>query len=288
MSQEAGTSVPGEAEGSSLSPQVTQEAIETRATEKGWKPLDQFEGDPVDWVEAKEFVGRQKLYDRINDLKGTITKQTREFQTDMKQVLANMSKIRETEYKKALADLEAKREMAIEDDDTRAVVKVSKAIEKLHEEKASETVAQSAAAQTTAGPTPEFTEWNEKNTWFQTDSEMRADAISIGVGYAAGNPNKSQLEVLTYVTAKVKKMYPEKFEVKEKRQVDSKVEGANSGSARKLDRDSQSKTLTLRDLPEEHLAIAKTIIKSGTLKKMAEKNKRSEEAEYMAQYQGGI
>lgn len=278
-----GTRIPGEDEGgNSLNPQTQAEKVTERAKEKGWKPLEEYDGDPADWVDAKEFVGRQKLYDRINDLKSTLTKQTRAFQSDMQVILANMSKVREQEHKKALKELEDQRRQAVAAEDVQAVVEVSKQIETLKEEKAEEKAAVKEGAQKTGEATPEFLEWQAKNKWFLNESEMRQDAISIGVGYAAGNPNKTQVDVLDYVTKKIKKMYPEQF--KEARQVDSKVDSGGTTKPAPL----SNKKMKFSDLSEEHQAIGKTLIKSGALKKVAEKNKRSEEEEYLFQYQANL
>ena len=35
------------------------------AAKTGWKPLDQFDGDEENWVEAKEFVKRKSFFDKI-------------------------------------------------------------------------------------------------------------------------------------------------------------------------------------------------------------------------------
>lgn len=287
MVEEKGNVVPGEDEGgSSLNVETQAQKVIERAKEKNWKPLEEYDGDPAEWVDAKEFLGRQKLYDRINDLKSTISKQTRAAQHDMQIIVANMAKVREQEYKKAVATLERQRKEAVENQDVEAVVAVSKEIETLKEEKAEEKASVKEAAQTTGEATPEFLEWQANNKWFSDNPEMRQDAIHIGVGYAAANPNKTQMEVLDYVTKKVKRMNPEVFEKKENKKVDSKVEGGGSG--RQPTNSPSSKKLTLADLPEEHQIIAKTIIKSGALKKSAEKNKRSEADEYIASYQSTL
>lgn len=283
MSEE-GTKIVGEEEGSSLSPQAHAEAVAEKARAKGWRPLEEWEGDADDWVDAKEFVGRQKLYDRISDLKSTLTKVQRESQADLKAVAASLSKIRETEYKKALAELQAQRDRAVEDDDARAAVQATEAIKKLEVEKEKETQAQT---QVSAVATPAFIEWQKANPWFDSDPEMRSDALHIGTGYLAGNPDKTQAEVLEYVTTKVKRMYPEKFETKEKKKVVAQVEG-NSPSARQTELNTRKGKLTFDDLPPEYKKIAGVLIKSGALKSAAEKNKRSQEEEYLAQYAGAL
>ena len=277
----------GEQEGSSLNPEKQESIVIQRAREKNWKPLEEYNGDPADWVDAKEFLGRQKLYDRINDLKATISKQTHSFQKDMQVVLRDMQKVREQEYTKALKSLEKQRTVAAANEDVETVVAVSKEIEDLKEEKAEQKAQVQEGARTTGEATPEFLEWQANNKWFSDDAEMRQDAISFGVGYAAGNPNKSQAEVLDYVTKKIKKVYPEKFEKKDTRKVDNQVE--RGGGLRTPSGSGSSKTkLTMQDLPDEHQTIAETIIKSGALKKAAAKNKRSEIEEYVAQYQSTL
>lgn len=282
MSDE-GTKIVGEGGPVSLSPQAHEEAVAVKAREKGWRPLDEWQGDPDDWVDSKEFVGRQKLYDRINDLKGTLTKQAKEFQSDMRAVASSLTKVRETEYKKALAALTRQREEAIENYDARSAVQVTEEIKVLEAEKAAELKEVQQAA-TNSGPTPEFVAWQEKNAWFNSDSDMREDALHIGTGYLHGNPNKSQAEVLDYVTKKIQRMYPEKFQTKEKRMAAAPVEG-NSPSARQTEVNTRKGKLSLSDLAPEHQVIAKTLIKRGAFKAAAEKNKRSEVDEYMAQYQ---
>ena len=39
--------------------------VEATARTQGWKPKEEFTGDPALWVDAKEFVGRAPLFDKI-------------------------------------------------------------------------------------------------------------------------------------------------------------------------------------------------------------------------------
>src|SRR2546430_1692102 len=122
-----GTKIEGEPQESHTSPQVASEKYEEKARKLHWAPLEEWRGDPEDWVPAKEFVQRQKLYDRIDSLQDAIK------------------------------------------------------------------------------------EWKQANKWFDDNTEMRDDAIAIGVGYAAKNPNKSEKEVYAYTSERIQRMYPEQF-----------------------------------------------------------------------------
>lgn len=282
MVENQGTVIPGEGEGSSLSPQEQQKA---KAVEKGWKPLEEYDGDPGDWVDAPEFLGRQKLYDRINDLKSTLTRSQREHQRDLKKIAEDMAHIREQEYTRALRELETKRNQAQREDDVDAVVAVSKEIEEVKSKKLKEDLTATKTPQDQgAQATPEFVEWQTRNDWFTKDHEMRSDAISIGTGYAFSNPNKTQVEVLDYVEKKIKKIYSEKFR-KPTPPTEGKVEGSAT-AARNPDRKAtgSGKKLTLDDLPAEEQRIARTIIKSGAFKAQAKKANMSEEEAYLTTY----
>lgn len=43
-------------------------SIEEQARAIGWKPKEELELEPTDWVGAKEFLDRKFLYDRIHKL----------------------------------------------------------------------------------------------------------------------------------------------------------------------------------------------------------------------------
>ena len=42
-------------------------AIEERASAQGWRPKDEWDGDPDEWVSAREFVRAGELFKKIDD-----------------------------------------------------------------------------------------------------------------------------------------------------------------------------------------------------------------------------
>lgn len=284
---EAGIKIQGESEeGSSQSPQSQADKYEVAARKSGWKPEEDWDGSPEDWVPAKEFIGRQKLYDKIHDLKRESTKQAQRFEQDMARISQHFAEVQQTEFKRAKKELEAQLAHAKRAEDVEAVAEIAGEIKEVEANaKAAATQAtQAKKAATQGNPTPEFEEWQTQNTWFNKDAEMTADAIAIGTGYAAANPGKNQKDVLEHTAKKIKRMYPEFFEDagetnKRGKVEDNRVEGG--GNTRPAPK--KKGQVSVGDLSDMERSVMKTLIKRGALKEVAAKNKRTEQEEYLAQ-----
>jgi len=274
---EEGVVVPGEDSGDSLSPDITQ-----RALAKGWKPLEDYSGPDGEWVDAKEFVGRQPLYDKIHGLQQDIRKQGQQFQKEMAEISTHFSKMQKVEFDKAVKQLKAQKALAAEDRDIVAVEAINDEIKEKEQEY--ETLKKEVSKPSNqVAIQQEFNDWVEENPWFSSDKDLKREAVSIGTGYAINNPNLTQTDVLTYTTDRIKKIYPEKFGNKKKESTvsrDNQVESggitASSGLVGK-----KNKGLTKADLDDQELSVMKTLIKRDALKTKATANKISQEEQYL-------
>jgi hypothetical protein len=279
MSEELGIIVPGSRED-------IQSLKEQKARQEGWKPLEEFDGDPTEWAEAGEFLARGPLLREIKELKKHISKQREATDRDMQLISKQFAQMSSAAYTKALADLQAQRDIAIEDRDTAAVRQLDKEIDdvKVGHAQAQATVNQTRTTQTVAA-TEELNAWRGENKWFDSDKELQDEAVAIGVGYLAKNPNKTQGDMLSHVEDRIKKIYPEKFKQKEfmsdndTSETPQKVE---SGNLRPSLGNKKGK-MSAADLDDDERAVMKTLIKRGVLKEVALKNKRSEQEEFLAQ-----
>ena len=195
------------------SPLSNQVKIEAKARQKGWKPLDEFEGEETDFVEAKEFLSREPLLETIRDLKKHIKNQREATDRDMQLISTQFAQMSEQAYRRAIVDLEAQRDLAIEDKDTSAIKKLDSEIDSVKEDHKKQVAAAKHVQdrKNQQEPTLEMQQWGKDNSWFDNDQEMQDEAVAIGVGYLAKNPNKTQVEMLKHVTDRIKKIYPEKF-----------------------------------------------------------------------------
>src|SRR3990167_986868 len=119
-----GTQIPGEGGVVSLNPQLHKEAVEEKARTKGWKPLEEYQGEAADWITAQEFIGREKLYNTIHDLR----RQNTRLEKDISTISKHFSNMEESAYQRALKELQTKQVEAVENQDTAAVKQLTEEI----------------------------------------------------------------------------------------------------------------------------------------------------------------
>ena len=280
MTEEVGTRIPGEPEeGVALNPEIQEQKVKDTARTKGWKPLKEWDGDPSDWVPAKEFLGRERLFKKIHDLQYTLGQTTKRNQEELTQIRKHFEQVRETEYKRAVADLKAQRREAVAAGDVKAAEQIDTELDQVREQRAQVQAEAKAAPQQTQGPSPAFTEWHSRNKWFNEDSDMTQLAIEIGTTHAAANGHKSQAEVLEYVEKRIKKAYPEKFESTVRR--GSPVEGGGSMKVGEGSTKGSKSKLTVSDLDDTEKHVLGTLLKTKTLDAIAKKNNRTPTEQYL-------
>jgi hypothetical protein len=190
--------------GGSATPQVEEKqftTLEARAAEQGWRPKDEWEGEPDDWRTAREFLDRGEFFKKIEDQSRTI-KELRKTQADLTR---HLETVRKTEFKRALDSLKAQKRNALAEGDVEKVIEIDDEI--------AETRAQQAQAPTPQVPEvdpqmhPTFVAWKERNTWYESNKAMRAYADRLG-SELTGSPS----EILAEVERQVKKEFAHKFE----------------------------------------------------------------------------
>jgi len=220
---------------------------EEMARAKGWRPEEEYEGD-TPWVDAKEFMGRQPLFDALHKL----SKKNKDLAATVDNLVDHNRKIKEAEYKRAIEDLKKQKVQALDSDDNETVVEIDDKID---------AVKRAAEAETAAKPSRVYEEFVENNPWYESDQRMRTYATRIGYEYAEDNPAASENEIFTYVEKTVKDAYPEKFE-NPKRKAAPAVATPKSGKT-----PSKKAKLSETDLTYEERQIMNNILRNSPLSK---------------------
>lgn len=237
-----------------VSPEQTQatpdaDPYEQQAREQGWKPKEEYEGDPDKWRPAKEFAERGELFGKIDHM-GKELKETRKA---LKMLQDHHSKVKETEYNNALRELKSLQKKHLEEGNSDGYLETTELLTDLKaEQKAREVVSQN----TQVPPDPRFISWTQENKWYQTNDEMRDFADTVGMGYANRNPGVNPEEVLVYVTNQVKSRFKEAFQ-NPNRTKPSAVEGARSTASNK----------SSFELSEDERKTMNTFVRAGVMTK---------------------
>lgn len=220
--------------------------IEKEAMSQGWNP-EGVEGKRN--LTPEEFVDRKKLYDDLHKVKSM----NKRLQKDMENVTKYQERIREDERKKVMAELKTAKAEAMAEEDYGKVADID---EQILEERES---AKQEKLESSSKVNEDFDTWVSDNSWYQTDSDLKAEADVYGETYWARNPTKSREDVYEAVSKFVKKAYPEKFG-NEKRTAPNAVEGKTQPTASKA----KSK-FSAKDLPEEERQMMRTILRTSNL-----------------------
>jgi hypothetical protein len=223
--------------------QETVDPFVTKAQAAGWRPLEEFDGDPEQWVDAKEFVKRAPLYEKNHKLK----KEVADLKTTLHEVKGHITRVSEAAYKKAVADLTAQRDEAIDNGDRTAVKELDKQIK---EAEAIKVPADNVH--------PAIKAWEAENgDWFYKDEEISGFGLAYAQSYLTRKPGDFAGAMDAMETA-IKKAYPDKFEKPaERRKTPPAVE---SGS-----RSEGKKTFSKADLNDEQRNVMNRFVRQGVM-----------------------
>ncbi len=214
-------------EGTGAAPVVKEySAIEQRAMEQGWRPKEEFNGEPEAFIDAPEFIRRGELFAKIEHQ----SKELKQVRQALDALKDHNSKIKEAEYKRAMRDLEAARKQALVDGEHDRFFALEEKIEEIKQDK-QEFDAQLESVKVEESPVnAEFQAWTEKNTWYSKDEAMTAYADRIGIKLA--KEGKPPAEVLSLVEAEVKKRFPDSFANKKQSRPMAVEPAGRSGGSR--------------------------------------------------------
>jgi len=133
-------------------------ATEQKAMEQGWRPKEEFSGDPEAFIDAAEFVRRGELFTKIEHQSKEL-KQVRQALDALKE---HHSKVKETEYKNALKALDNARKQALTDGETDRFFALEERIEEVKAEKQAFDEDLAVVTPRDEPINPEFTAWTKQ------------------------------------------------------------------------------------------------------------------------------
>lgn len=224
---------------------------EEQAREMGWRPQEEWEGEPAKWRGAKEFVERGELYGKID----SVSRELKETRKALKMLQEHHSKVREAEFNRAVEELKSAQKKHLEEGNADEYIKTTELLTDLKAEQKARQVVEEVTPKESKGLDPRFVEWTKENSWYERNTEMRDFADTIGHGFAARNPGINPVEVLKYVSREIKKHYKDQFENPNRSKPNAVEAGNKQGTTKK----------STYDLSDEERKVMNAFIRQGVI-----------------------
>lgn len=216
---------------------MSPEEVEAKARRMGWRPMEEYRGNPDDWKPAAEYLARgleeypvlrerydvldrryAKLEGDVSDLRSRLDQASRVVQ----EVHERNVRLRDTAYARARRDIEAEMRAAVEESDVQRFDAKKQELEELdaeHRDVVATPVrpigndgGQRQSAEEPQRPrNPVIENWIADNGWFNRDRVLTDFATSYHGQLKTEQPGLSLEENLRMVTAEVQRRFPEKF-----------------------------------------------------------------------------
>lgn len=179
--------------------------IEERAMQMGWRPKEEFQGEEDDFIDAKEFVRRQPLFEKIEHT----GKQLKAVTKALEALKVHYTRVEQTAVEKAITALKAARKEAMSDGDGERFELIDEEIKKAEAQHAQIKQIQDTPIVEETVEHPEWKAFQSRNPWYNTTGYMRKYADEVGAQLAQSG--MSPPEVLKEVEKAVRKEFPTKF-----------------------------------------------------------------------------
>jgi hypothetical protein len=230
------------------------------ASKMGWRPPEDFKGDPAKHIDAETFYNRgQEMMPILQATNARLLKRLDAAERTAKQAAEFFSKAEQRAYERAVADIRKEQEEAVESGDIAAHRAAGKKLDELEKPAA----APQAAAADKGDRAEEFAGWVKANPWYANNEAIRAYADSQAdkiMKTKGGILERSDLdEVAERTKAMFEDAFPDAFGAAPKRTPRNAVDGGGTAPRQRGGR-------TFADLPPEAQQICDKWIKQGNIK----------------------
>lgn len=188
-------------------------SYEERAAARGWRPKEEWDGEPDAWRDARTFVERGDLMEVISKQ----SKKIKKMQFVLDDVSVMMEKNKAAALEEAKKQLKAAKVEALSSMDYDKVVEIDEKIQEVA------SAAKASSNKKEADNGDEFKEyfqnnWINNNRWYEESFKMKVVADQIGAAFLSKNPDSTPEEVFSEVDKRIRREFPENFGSKQQKE----------------------------------------------------------------------
>ncbi len=227
-------------EGAPEAPEVNE--TEARAREAGWRPKEEFRGDPDEWVPAEEWLdytpGKLRKQNR------TLEREIGAMRRSLDVVARRQEEMRKRAYDDAYKDIQTRQREAAQDGDMDRYEKLEQEREKLEKPNKDQTPPQGAD-----GIDPAIKTWADQNPWIVNDPVHFAEAQFLARQYERAHPTEDLSARLNRISVEMGRRHSGTDTPAPKPKRPAMAETTTRGPGR-----SANKKVTFADLTQEEKA----------------------------------
>lgn len=249
-------------EPTSSEPKYTE--VEKVALSQGWKPKDQWDGNPDEHRSAREYLDRGELLGKIK----VQNEQLREIRTALQGMSDHNRRVYAAGYENALKELKVQKLQALKEGEAEQVLAIDDKIDSTKEAlQAIKTEAEQAKVTAKQqGPSPITQNWLAINKWYQTDAIMRHAANGLAMELGKANPNVTEEEIYQTIDREMRKEFPHKFKTAQAAPSPDGESTRSAGSGKTTTTGNSFEKL-LGSMSEMQATIARNLVKTGAITK---------------------
>lgn len=233
--------------------------MEQQAFDDGWRPKDEWKGNPDNWKSADHYVewGDMKSQQR------NMSSQLKQVQRSHNEQIENLNKFHKASTEAKLNDLQGKLNKAVEDGDTDAAAAISK--EQIEIASNSNPVAQPAQS---VDESELMEQWYDDNSWFFDKSDPKAGFADNAYSLAS-RQGLTGRERLDFVDEKVSSKYSAKPKVNHNRNGASDYSGSSGSAPRGKD-----KKLSMDDVTPQEMVMREVFATDAVFLKSVQNSRK--------------
>ena len=255
----------------------TDTPTEVEARKDGWRPEDEWEGDPDQWVDAKEFVYRGSLMRRIQQESKsakTLRKELDQLRGTVKQLAEHNRKLASTEKEEMIDDLNDMRKEALQEQNFDKLIEIEgkiKEVENLEDEIPE--VPESDQTQ----EHPAVAAWREQNDWYDSDPVLAGAADALATQLRQKNPDWEPEKLLEELTIQVAERFFDEEPESEETEAKPKSKAPRTTETGRQGRKTGTRSNLVSKLNTMQKQMGQTFVEEGAIESIEEYAKQLRE-----------
>ena len=259
-------------------PEKVARDYEQEAKQMGWRPKEEFRGNPDDWRDAETYVKRgeeflpivrsqlRKTEQQLNETASRLEASEKDFALRLKRIENANQKALEKQRLQMAQEIERQKREAVKFGDEDRYNELSEQELDLYRDLEPESEPVKEVQPQQAPASKEVVEWANENPWFGSDMPLTHYAVEIDAKLSQEAPYMDDSERLARTKEMVQQRFPEKFGLSQSKPAPAIQQGISPVEGGQRNATARNTAKGWNELPSEAKAAGQRFVADGTYK----------------------